>query len=60
MSKHQEGSEVSKEIARRSEIVMLELNISFMRALGIILKRYPKLFKEYIKEVSPGLLSDTA
>jgi len=51
MREDKEGFPVSKEIARRSEIIMLEQNVDFIEAQKIVFRNQPKLLKQYEKEV---------
>lgn len=43
---------IAREIARRSELIMLEQNIDFMEALVSLLKTNPDLLEEFVREVS--------
>ena len=43
---------VSKEIARRSEIIMLEQNVGFMEAQKIVFRNHPELLQLYEKEIT--------
>ena len=51
MTEHQEGFEVSKEIARKAEVVMLYENCDFMCALSVILRKHPDLLKRYVQDI---------
>ena len=44
--------QISREVARRSEVKMLFENISFMEALVSLLKKNPDLLKEFVREIS--------
>ena len=44
--------EASREIARLSEIIMLEQDVDFITAQAIVLRKDPELFKLYIEEIN--------
>jgi len=43
--------QASKELARKTEIVMLEQDCDYMCAQAIVLKRHPELLKQYTQEI---------
>lgn len=51
MSDYQQGLEASKEIARKAEIKMLELDCDYMRAQSLVLAENPELLKAYTQEI---------
>ena len=51
MTEYQQGLEASKEIARLSEIEMLERDLSYMDAQALILKKNPELLRQYCLEI---------
>ena len=44
--------QIAREIARRSEIIMLYENVSFMEALVDLLRQNSDLLKKFVKEIS--------
>ena len=50
-SEYQQGLQASREIARLSEIEMLEKDLSYMDAQALILKKNPELLKAYCLEI---------
>jgi len=43
---------IAREVARRSEIIMLYENVSFIEALVDLLKQNPDLLKAFVQEIS--------
>ncbi len=46
------NDQISREIARRSEIIMLYENCSFMEAMTRLLKKNLDLLEEFVKEIT--------
>jgi len=51
MSEYRQGLDASKEIARKSEILMLERDLDYITAQKLVLKKHPELLKAYCLEV---------